>query len=978
MKQVDIKTRVIPNKPRSGNYPVGSTVVRGGSTGGDTTIINQGGADLSTLRQQFLSKKNDDTAQGIINFLKGIKIAGNAINQIITSNSDVEADDNSVMTALKTLAEISKNNESLKDIFLRKDQPDSTNFLLSLFGGAIFGKDGFASGATGFGAKIDDRGYGEMRGLTLWEWLQVPELRYNRVEIIIGDKWRAPGGGIIETCTPDTDEEGNTLLTGTCTLKLEDGEYGSVSLHDLNMGIYHFGDERDATEDSDDSKGNFTFAGFATCYFVITEVVGDNNGTFRYSLRPGYNIHPYPQMHFTCRGNIDNEERQTAVYETRTYTRMLWKLNTWEIGAQNIAMQFGDLTNLNVFGMQMNGYSMYLNSVYFTGTIIQMKPDGTPVQTANDRGEWVDGTRYDFYDRVSHNGSIWLCVNEDGTTKEPSEDNPDWLLQVSGGSGGKYTKFIYKWSDEKPATPDSTLNPSGWSMTTEATSGYSLDSVTGDFTLTNGWYRSPSSTSNSAQYVTRVNFTTYSDNVTIDINVEVSSESNYDFGYVSKLDTAFSTSNYNYRGSGVASKTVSVTVASAGSHYLEFAYTKDSSNSSNEDMFRFKFVSQSSRLWMSQGIVTDGSETVEWSDPVPFSGLDGQQGPKGEDGKDGTNGTNGTDGADGSDGEEGAIARYRGIYSSSETYIYGYENNILYRDIVVYNENAYQVKTKGDSVYNVTPSSSSSRWEQGSKFSFVAMDTALINNANVAGFTFRKIGEGSDGTPYGELRSQSTDSEGDPTLYMNTKTGFLHCSDAEIKGKITATSGQIGGITINSTYIGNNANLTPLAGANFTLSNNNFYIGYGDLVSSIPYVKYVKINPSSSTVMEISVPEYLSSSSTYALKTEGNILFETKTDETVEIHGMQCNVRRLSSSATINANDDFIRTTTSLTLTAPSASSLKGKRYYIKCTGGNVTLRGSSFLASNSSSVVSSVTLNDGVSYIMISDGYYWCIFYCG
>lgn len=334
--------------------------------------------------------------------------------------------DNNVFSALKSLK-----------TFLRKDQPDGTNFLLSLFGGAIFGKDGFASGATGFGAKIDDRGYGEMRGLTLWEWLQVPELRYNRVEIIIGDKWRAPGGGIIETCTPDTDEEGNTLLTGTCTLKLEDGEYGSVSLHDMNMGIYHFGDERDATEDSDDSKGNFTFAGFATCYFVITEVVGDNNGTFRYSLRPGYNIHPYPQMHFTCRGNIDNEERQTAVYETRTYTRMLWKLNTWEIGVQNIAMQFGDLTNLNVFGMNMEGYSMYLNSVYFTGTITQVKPDGTPIRTANDRGDWENNITYDYYDRVSYNGCIWLCINEDGTNTKPSESNPNWLLQVSKGENGQ-------------------------------------------------------------------------------------------------------------------------------------------------------------------------------------------------------------------------------------------------------------------------------------------------------------------------------------------------------------------------------------------------------------------------------------------------------------------------------------------------------------------------------------------------------------
>ena len=277
-----------------------------------------------------------------------------------------------------------------------------------------------------------------MRGLTLWEWLQVPELRYNRVEIVIGDKWRSPGGGIIETCTPDTNEEGNPLNTGTCTLKLEDGEYGAVAVGDMCMGIFHFGDSRDATETSDDSKGNFTYAGFATAYWLIKEVSGDNNGTFRYSLREGYNIHPCAQMHFSCRGNVDKEDRQTSVYETRTYTRMLWKQNTWEIGKANIAMQYGDLSNLNVFGLQMDGYSMYLNSVYFTGTIAQVKPDGTPVRTANDRGAWPPADNHaDYFDRFSYNGCIWLCVAENGTDTAPADDNAAWLKQVDKGGDGQ-------------------------------------------------------------------------------------------------------------------------------------------------------------------------------------------------------------------------------------------------------------------------------------------------------------------------------------------------------------------------------------------------------------------------------------------------------------------------------------------------------------------------------------------------------------
>lgn len=327
--------------------------------------------------------------------------------------------------------------DKLSDIFIRKDIPDSTKHLLSLFGGAIFGEKGFAEGLLGFGAKIDSKGYGEMRRLKVWEELVVPLLVYNRVDVVIGDKWRSPGAGIIETVTPDTDEEGNTLSTGTATLKLEDGEIGAIAVDDMAMGIWHFGNGSDATEDSDDSKGNFTFAGFTTAYWRITEVTGDDNKTFRYALRPGYTTHPQPQMTFSCRGNFTNEDRQKSVYETRTYTRMLHHQNEWEITAANIAMQYGDLSNLNVFGMNMEGYSMYLNSVYFTGTITQMKPDGTPIRTANDRGAWEYNTKYDYYDRVSHNGCIWLCVNEDGTDTKPSNDNPNWLLQVSKGEAGQ-------------------------------------------------------------------------------------------------------------------------------------------------------------------------------------------------------------------------------------------------------------------------------------------------------------------------------------------------------------------------------------------------------------------------------------------------------------------------------------------------------------------------------------------------------------
>ena len=411
----------------------------GGGSGGGGDITNADHAtsaytlDKNTpVLDWFLSALNDDDAQGIINFLKGLKIAGNLINRIVKQgDKDVTYTNEDVMSALRVMTEIENSAEKLKEIFLRKDVADSTKFLLSMFAGAVFGKNGFASGLTGFGAKIFDTGHGEFESMFIRRFLEVPELRYNRVMVTLGDKWRAPGAGIIETV--DTG-------TKTCTLKLEDGEIGAVAVGDICMGIYH-NITGNATEDYDDGKGNRRFAGFCTVYFTITEVTGERNETFKYQLRPtssswSSSFDPFEMMNFVAYGNFTDTDRQTSVYETRTYTRMLWKQNTWEISAANVALQYGNLSNLNVFGMNMDGYSMYLNNVYFTGTVTQMKPDGTPVRTLNFREEgYIPGIHYDYYDSLSYNGSMWACINEDGSSAVPGS-NGDWLEIASKGDTG--------------------------------------------------------------------------------------------------------------------------------------------------------------------------------------------------------------------------------------------------------------------------------------------------------------------------------------------------------------------------------------------------------------------------------------------------------------------------------------------------------------------------------------------------------------
>ena len=75
MKQVDIKSIVIPNKPRSGNYPVGSTVVRGGSSSGgsypDLSLYL-----LKAIWERNIEERKDENGNEYLLFKKSIVSEG--------------------------------------------------------------------------------------------------------------------------------------------------------------------------------------------------------------------------------------------------------------------------------------------------------------------------------------------------------------------------------------------------------------------------------------------------------------------------------------------------------------------------------------------------------------------------------------------------------------------------------------------------------------------------------------------------------------------------------------------------------------------------------------------------------------------------------------------------------------------------------------------------------------------------------------
>lgn len=309
---------------------------------------------------KYLSKVEDDSAKGLITFLAGVDVKIKAVVQ-------------------KLIAE------------------DAT------FSKEISSKD-YVQNLIGW--MITPDGHIDAKSLHLRDFLEVPELRYNRVSITSGEDWLAPGGGIIES----VNESSQTL-----TLKLEPGEVASLAVDDICKGIFN----------------NST--GFQTSYFRITQKI--SNSEFKYTLRSGYSYHPQKAMHFVAYGNFTNVERQKSAYSTKDYKRYLAGVNNWEITSSMVMMQLGDLSNLVISGLDLSGYSAYLRNVYMTGTIKQLSQDGTTeVLVPAFKGEWKAG-KYWYYDEVTHNGSTWICI-EPSTTQEPSDSSTDWLKEVSKGDPG--------------------------------------------------------------------------------------------------------------------------------------------------------------------------------------------------------------------------------------------------------------------------------------------------------------------------------------------------------------------------------------------------------------------------------------------------------------------------------------------------------------------------------------------------------------
>ena len=310
------------------------------------------------------------TVKGFISLVGGLIFKKGEEEKAITdikrstdNDEDVPVSDDSVPTT-KYITNII---EDLDERFLRKDQDDYTSHSLKV-GGKLVSEGGlqigesYVEGMTGVGGYLDPEANAYLKSLTLREFLEVPELRFNRVDVVSGELWNSIAFGVIEAV--DT-------ARMIATLHLVEGEQMNIHVNDICRGIFHNLSGNNLSE-TVDSCGFVQMSGFSTAYFTPIQLLEDGK-RFRYELKGDTSVHPQPGMKFAVYGNFLDKSRQASAYSTRTYTRYLNNVDTWEINPdKHIYAQFGNLEGLVIGGQAMHGYGSFQHNSYFTGAHLQL------------------------------------------------------------------------------------------------------------------------------------------------------------------------------------------------------------------------------------------------------------------------------------------------------------------------------------------------------------------------------------------------------------------------------------------------------------------------------------------------------------------------------------------------------------------------------------------------------------------------------
>lgn len=333
----------------------------------------------------------------------------------------------------------------LDDRYLRKDQADSTQNGLGVYGNfqanevkaPIVYSTNMVRGELGRGfflSENDGSSLLEVDNLLVRNKASFEELEIRKISYVNGSLVLSAAGGIIESVEQQSNGDWK------CYLKSDNGSIATTNSFQTNDLV------RCQTFDVKAGVYENVTNKFYWRQVVSTGTEGTKNyivlSKTQKSSETSDDISGTPEAGDTIVqfGNTSEPSRQNIIL-----------ISAVDTDSPSITMY----TGLYTFNLSQATVSSKISpsEVKFRSDLFKLVSGGNEYRVAIDRGEWDAGTTYYYWDRVSHNGRLWLCIyqNSEGCTGiEPGGElsTSYWVLQVDKGDNGDATNAMQLTFDE--------------------------------------------------------------------------------------------------------------------------------------------------------------------------------------------------------------------------------------------------------------------------------------------------------------------------------------------------------------------------------------------------------------------------------------------------------------------------------------------------------------------------------------------------
>lgn len=560
---------------------------------------------------KYLSKVKDDTAEGLINFAKGLIAKG-----LADLKMGAKFGNNAMITQLgkaffRAIKSLDYDNAAEQGFSVEKEKNGKYHAFftnLTIWGKARFhelevrklsysGGNIYLSGAGSKLIKVVPVKQSVSGGVT--SWVKTTE---NDVKCVGWKCYLLADNGT--TATMNDWQEGDQARCQTMGEIVSGGTYQNASnksywrtipkggVSTQNEKIYGSKLETYLDEDGNEQTREVQvelYDGQAFAWIVIGKHCGDIDG-YDDEFSVGYNgSNPAPleTRGIPAEGDTivldGNRHRNDQQEYDKTDRQNVIVLETTGEYAPRIACYANISEYKHTFTKSVNGSDKEVSlSVFETspkgGTKINssrfewISDDGSTINIINYRGDWEENNTYHKNDQVNHNNAVWVCVANSGVdvSEEPLDGATYWKKVLSGGKGEKGDKGddglsgngivpVYTRSEGTPTPPTSTDKnnlDNGWSLTIPSVAdvknvSYSDSSWTdyndGSYT----WKKSPTTANNSTSWCL-VTFTTTQANQAVKFVIKSFSEPRYDYIFLSEIDASVVPPKPDYKGASRA------------------------------------------------------------------------------------------------------------------------------------------------------------------------------------------------------------------------------------------------------------------------------------------------------------------------------------------------------------------------------------------------------------------------------------------